>query len=272
MRSDRCFGSGKSAKSLAIAAAATLLFASAAIVTTSATGHAEMLAKGPTCSAPASLLRLRRPLLHVAARLADGGPLKIVAFGSSSTLGFGASAPEATYPARLQSELRRRHPKNPITVVNRGVNGNETREMMLRFEMDVLAEKPDLVIWQAGTNTLLNGRDMWPVFLDVRAGIRRLRAQGADVLLMNPQYSPRVLARPDHAAMNDLVEVIGRELDVDVFDRFSIMRDWAEAQRYPMDTFITADGLHMNDWAYDCIANLLADTLAEARGSDIAKN
>ncbi len=268
MRKDRLFGSGKSGKTMSIASA--LLVAVTTFLMATASARAEMLAKGPTCSAPASLLRLQRPLPHVAARLADGGPLKILAFGSSSTLGFGASTPETTYPARLQSELRRRHPKNAITVVNRGVNGNETREMMLRFEIDVLDEKPDLVIWQAGTNTLLNGHDMWPVFLDVRSGIRRLRAQGADVLLMNPQYSPRVLARPDHLAMNDLVEVIGRELDVDVFDRFSIMRNWAEGQRYPMDTFITADGLHMNDWAYDCIANLLADLLDKASAGSVA--
>jgi lysophospholipase L1-like esterase len=272
MRKERFFGSGKSVRSTTVAAAVTLFLAAAAIPTATVSVRAEMLAKGPSCSAPAALLRLQRPLPHVAARLADGGPLKIVAFGSSSTLGFGASTPEMTYPARLQSELRRRHPKNAITVVNRGVNGNETREMMLRFEMDVLDEKPDLVIWQAGTNTLLNGHDMWPVFLDVRSGIRRLRAQGSDVLLMNPQYSPRVLARPGHEAMNDLVEVIGRELEVDVFDRFGIMRNWAEGQRYPMDTFITADGLHMNDWAYDCVANLLADVVGKARVSEIAKN
>jgi lysophospholipase L1-like esterase len=268
MRKEWFFGSGRSGKALSVAGA--FLAAMTAILTATASVRAEMLAKGPTCSAPASLLRLQRPLPHVAARLADGGPLKIVAFGSSSTVGFGASTPEMTYPARLQSELRRRHPKNAITVANRGVNGNETRDMMLRFEFDVLEAKPDLVIWQAGTNTLLNGHDMWPVFLDVRAGIRRLRAQGADVLLMNPQYSPRVLARPDHLAMNDLVEVIGRELDVDVFDRFAIMRNWAEDQRYPMETFITADGLHMNDWAYDCIANLLADVLDKATSGSIA--
>jgi lysophospholipase L1-like esterase len=224
------------------------------------------------CFSPPNLARLDKPLPHVTQRIAAGSPLKIVAFGSSSTFGLGAKTPEGTYPARLQAELRRRFPEVPITVVNRGVNGNETRQEMLRFDRDVLAEKPDLVIWQIGTNTLLNGHDMWSVFLDARAGIRRLKAQGADVILMNPQYSPRVLARPDYEAMLDLVDVTGRETDVDVFDRFQIMRNWAQVQRFPFEVFTTSDGLHMNDWGYDCLAKLLADGIGRAHAANVARH
>lgn len=223
------------------------------------------------CTAPHELLRTRRPLARFSKRLADGGPIKIVALGSSSTFGLGASTPAASYPSRLEAELRRAHPGRTITVVNRGINGNETKDEMLRFDRDVLAEHPDLVIWQVGTNTLLTGHDMWSVFLDVRAGTRRLNAQGADVLLMNPQYSPRVLARANYEDMIDLVAVAGREADVDVFDRFAVMKNWVEEQRYPFDTFITADGLHMNDWAYGCIARLVATVITRS-ASAVAAN
>lgn len=227
---------------------------------------------GPACSAPKEFVRLNHPLPHVAARLATGAPLKIVALGSSSTFGHGATTPEGSYPSRLQALLRRAHPGQAIEVINRGVNGNETREMLLRFEHDVLAEKPDLVIWQIGTNTLLNDHAMWPVFLDVRAGIRRLRAQGSDVLLLNPQYSPRVLAKPNYEAMNDLVEVTAREMDVDMIDRFAVMRYWSQSLRYPFDVFITPDGLHMNDWAYACLAEVVANTLKQAGPGEMARH
>ena len=181
-----------------------------------------------------------------------------------STYGLGASTPSGTYPARLEAELRAAHPGQSITVVNRGMNGNVTRDEMLRFDRDVLAERPDLVIWQVGTNTLLQGQDMWSVFLDVRAGVRRLDALGADVVLMNLQYSPKVLARLNHRDMLDLVAVAGRETNVDVFDRFAVMKNWSEGQRYGFDVFITPDGLHMNDWGYGCLARLLASALDKA--------
>lgn len=217
------------------------------------------------CSAPPDLLRTRRPLAHLAKRLADGAPVKVVALGSSSTFGLGASTPSASYPSRLEGELRRAYPGRAITVVNRGVNGNETKDEMLRFDRDVLAERPDLVVWQVGTNTLLNGHDMWSVFLDVRAGIARLEAQGSDVLLMNMQYSPRVLARSNYEAMLDLIAVTGRETRVDVFDRFAVMKSWHRDRHYPFETFVTEDGLHMNDWSYGCVAHLLAGAILEAR-------
>jgi len=218
----------------------------------------------PICDAPAGLLHLTKPLPHFSKKLAEGAPVRIVALGSSSTFGFGATSPSATYPARLEAELRAAHPGQSITVVNRGMNGNVTRDEMLRFDRDVLAERPDLVIWQVGTNTLLQGQDMWSVFLDVRTGVRRLDALGADVLLMNLQYSPRVLARANHRDMLDLVAVAGRETNVDVFDRFGIMRTWSEGRRYGFDVFVTPDGLHMNDWGYGCLARLLAAALDRA--------
>lgn len=220
---------------------------------------------GPaTCSAPPELLRLRHPLRRFSQKLADGSPIKIVALGSSSTWGLGASSPTASYPSRLEALLRAAHPETKISVVNRGINGNVTRDEMLRFDRDVLDERPDLVIWQVGTNTLLKGQDMWSVFLDVRAGARRLDALGTDVLLVNPQYSPTVLARANHLDMIDLVAVAGRETNIDVFDRFAIMKSWGQQQRLGFDVFITGDGLHMNDWAYDCLARLLVETLEHA--------
>jgi len=226
---------------------------------------AETAPAEPVCAAPPEGVRLHRPLPRFYKRWVDGGPLKIVALGSSSTFGLGASSAERSYPSRLEAELRRAEPGRSITVVNRGVNGNETRDEMLRFDRDVLAERPDLVIWQIGTNVLLAGHDMWSVFLDVRAGIARLEAQGADVLLMNMQYSPRVLARSNYEAMLDLIAVTGRETRVDVFDRFAVMKSWHRDRHYPFETFVTEDGLHMNDWSYGCVAHLLAGAILEAR-------
>ena len=95
-----------------------------------------------TCGAPTEFSHLDRPLVRTARRLAGGEPLTIVAVGSSSTAGAGASSPDASYPSRLAVELKQRFPLQDITVLNRGVNGDETENMMARFETGVIAEHP----------------------------------------------------------------------------------------------------------------------------------
>jgi len=64
----------------------------------------------PPCEAPVNLLRFNAPLPGLSSALASSMPIRIVALGSSSTQGIGASSPKACYPSRLQAELRKRYP------------------------------------------------------------------------------------------------------------------------------------------------------------------
>src|SRR5262245_43471958 len=147
------------------------------------------------CTAPTDGMRLTQPLARTAERLARHLPLTIVAIGSSSTAGAGASSPAASYPSRLQIELKILFPKDSITVLNRGVNGEEVADMLKRFADGVVKEKPDLVLWQVGTNSVLRGRPLGPTSPLILEGIRQLKATGADVVMIDPQYVPRVIAR-----------------------------------------------------------------------------
>src|SRR5262249_58286659 len=111
-----------------------------------------------SCNVDADIARFDLPLPHLAHRLSAGMPAKIVAIGSSSTSGFGASSPAATYPSRLEAELRQHFPGHDLTVVNRGVYSEELPNMLARFDTAVIAQRPHLVIWQFGTNALMYGR------------------------------------------------------------------------------------------------------------------
>jgi acyl-CoA thioesterase I len=139
------------------------------------------------CTAPTELTHFELPLPHTMRGLAESQPLTIVAIGSSSTAGAGASSPAATYPSRLAAELRARFPGREITVLNRGVNGDETTNMMARFSADVLAAHPQLVLWQIGTNSVPRDHPLNPHAVQLRDGIERLKAAGADVVLIDPQ-------------------------------------------------------------------------------------
>jgi len=217
-----------------------------------------------TCTAPAELARFDRPLIHTMRRVANGQPLTIVAIGSSSTAGAGASSPDATYPSRLAVELRTRFPGRDITVLNRGVNGEETNNMMARFAADVLAAHPQLVLWQIGTNSVLRDHPLNPHAVQLLDGIEELKAAGADVVLIDPQFAPAVLAKSETPGMVQQIALAAKEADVGLFQRFAVMREWHDVQHLSFDTFVSPDHLHMNDWSYACLAKLLGGAIAEA--------
>ena len=206
-------------------------------------------------------------LPHVAGKLASGAPVTIIAFGSSSTEGYGATSPEFTYPNRLAAQLHRQYPTAEITIVNRGKGGEDAPEMMKRLQTEVIDMKPDLVIWQVGTNAVLRNLDPTETANLVEDGIARIQAAGADLVLVDPQYSPRINERAENAGkMVKLLNRVAELRHVGIFPRFEVMREWHEKQAIPIDNFVIEDGLHMNDWGYACFAQLLGDDIIKSVG------
>jgi lysophospholipase L1-like esterase len=248
--------------------ATALSFAAAAAAVALMPAHADNTAapqaSAAICNAPADLVRLVNPLKRVAQRIAGGQSLTIVAIGSSSTAGAGASSPAMNYPSRLEVELKALLPRVDITVVNRGVNGEESRDMLARFDRDVISQHPDLVLWQVGSNSVLRDRPLGEANSSLRDGLKRLREIGTDVVLINPQYAPKVITMHDVDGMVDLIHVTAKETNVDLFERFAVMRYWRLTEDIPFSTFISPDELHMNDWSYGCIAKLMAGAIHEA--------
>lgn len=206
-------------------------------------------------------------LPRVARKLAAGEPVVIVAFGSSSTAGYGVTSSDYTYPNRLAAQLHRQYPTADITVVNHGKGGEDAPEMMARLQTSVIDMKPDLVIWQVGTNAVLRNLDPAETGRMVEEGIGRIQATGADLVLVDPQYSPAVNAKAESAG--NMVRLLGKIAElrhVGIFPRFEVMREWHEGQSMAFDSFVIADGLHMNDWGYACFAQLLGDNIIRSVG------
>ena len=216
------------------------------------------------CVVPADLVRLEHPLERTARHLASRKLTLIVALGSSSTSGTGASSAEAAYPSRLMLDLAQRFPTQPLMVLNRGVAGARAVDMLARFDETVAAEHPDLVLWQVGTNAVLRGYEHSKSDAVIRDGIRRMKAIGADVVLIDPQFAPKVIAKPEIDDMVDLISSAAAQEKADVFHRFALMRHWHDVEKIPFETFLSPDGLHMNDWAHSCFAKALADAIGDA--------
>jgi lysophospholipase L1-like esterase len=236
--------------SVAVALIAALPFAA----------HAEQ----PRCAAPLNLIRFANPLTHLSHKLISGAPITIVAMGSSSTQGAGASSPAATYPSRLAVELKQQFPGHDITVLNRGVGGEEVPDMLKRFDSQIVAAKPDLVLWQLGTNSVLHNQKIDNNGALIHQGLDKIRATGADIVLIDPQYAPKVLAKPDLPRMVELIAITAKREDIDLFPRFDVMKRWYNADHMGFEAFLAPDGLHMNDWSYACLAHALGEAIAEA--------
>jgi lysophospholipase L1-like esterase len=226
----------------------------------------DILSRVP-CRKPKGGMQAMGTLPHVASKLAAGKPVVIVAFGSSSTEGFGSTSPEYTYPNRLAAQLHRTYPKADITVLNRGRGGEDTPEMMGRLQNEVLSAHPDLVIWQAGTNAVLRNLDPEETGKMIEDGVGRIQAANADIVLVDPQYSPLMNKVPEGTSkMVTLMHKIASLRKIGIFPRFEVMKEWHEGQQMAFDSFVIADGLHMNNWGYACFAQLLGDNIIKSVG------
>lgn len=195
----------------------------------------------------------------------DNKQVKVVAIGSSTTAGEGNITP---YPTRLQSLLEAEYVGAQIAVINKGIGGQEAPVEFERFDTDVIVEKPDLVIWQVGTNAIWQRPDMIPpppsfneTTSAIRDGLVKLREKtAADIVLMDLQYVPAVLtpAKKDKAiAMVEAISELARDAGVNVFRRFAFMKGLHEVEHVSFDRMVDPadnDRLHDSDWTTQRLA------------------
>jgi acyl-CoA thioesterase I len=198
---------------------------------------------------------------RLAARFHQSHGLTVIAFGSSSTQGIGASSPAHTYPALLEKDLRRMLGAGAaVRVVNRGVGGEDADDMLARLSKDVLSQKADLVIWQTGTNDPLRKVPLERFIDETREGVRQMLAAGIEVMLMEPQDCRLMRVTQGASAYRDAVRLIGKEMGVPVIRRSDLMKAWLAEGTLTETQLMSPDGLHMADQGY---ARLAADVAQE---------
>jgi acyl-CoA thioesterase I len=215
------------------------------------------------CLAANASLSLGAALPRVAARLKTGAPLRIVAIGSSSTTGLWVVNRAATYPEVMRREFSRLWPSAHVEVINSGRIGETIRGSIARFDRDVLAYGPDLVVWQLGTNDVAWGGRADGLKERVLAGVRKLKTAGLDLILMDLQYAPLVLASSQHAVMEIIIAEVAQEERVGLFPRFELMRRSIDAG-LSSRALVAWDGLHNSAAGYDCVGRALARAIAAA--------
>jgi acyl-CoA thioesterase I len=187
---------------------------------------------------------------------------KVLAIGSSSTAGIGASSPTRTYTARLEVDLEQALTGTDFDVVSHGLGGEVAQGAADRMKREVEEVKPDLVIWQVGTNDAFRHVAIDSFKNCLRKTLAWLKEQRVDVILINPQYGDQLIKDAYYEDMVNAIAEVARDADVLLVDRFQLMR---KLQREHGDRlYLSADNLHMNDEGYRCLAEELTATIIKA--------
>jgi lysophospholipase L1-like esterase len=190
------------------------------------------------------------------------GPVKVLAIGSSSTQGVGASGRDASYPATLERLLNGRLGPQAAQVVNAGLGGERADATLRRLREAVRATDYDLVIWQVGVNDALAPTVDESAFVErLNAGIDAVRASGAALLLLDQQWFPRIDGDARYARFVSVLRETAAARAAPVLSRWSMMTAMRAAEPALAEAMLSADRFHMNDRGYACLAEQIAQKL-----------
>ena len=220
------------------------------------------------CEVPAGDIAAPVPLPRAARALGERKRLRVLAIGSSSTVGVGASARRLSYPAQLQDILERTIKGLDVEMTNLGVSGEVAAATAGRLKAQVEASEPDLVLWQVGTNDALSRVPVETFGGTVRDTVRWLKGRGVDLVLVGLQYTPRLSRDAHYVATKEALRTLAAEEGVLLVSRYEAMRFIAVAGARAR--LLDGDELHLNDLGYRCMAEHVARALvlnAFARGA-----
>ncbi len=221
------------------------------------------------CEAPQSLIDGDVDLGRVMSEFKTSRRLDIAVIGSGSSGLSGPDGARSAYPARLEAVLKQAMPGADIKVTAH-VQSKETTATMVAGLDKILAEdKPTLVVWQAGTVDALDGVAPEDFRNSLDEGVEKIQAAGADVILMNMQYSPHTVSMLDVSTYADLMRAIAEQHGALLFDRLAIMQYWNDAGTF--DLYSATKKYDMARRVHDCIGWALASQIVAAAHLDATR-
>jgi acyl-CoA thioesterase I len=211
------------------------------------------------CSVPTSEIAAPAPLPMLVNRLESQQPLRILAIGSSSTWGVGATSSRKNYPTQLESMLEKVLKGVPIEMINRGVSGETAGTTADRLRMEAALIKPDLVLWQVGTNDAVQRIPVDQFERTVSKTVAILKRKNIDVVLVGLQYTPRYARDEHYFAIRQALRRVAVDQNVLYVRRYQAMEYIAKTKESLQ--MMAEDGFHLNDIGYQCMAEHIAQAV-----------
>lgn len=244
---------------MTILVAARLAVLSAAILTLVGTAFA---AERPACEIPGYLLFGNSELKRVHAAVTKDRRLTIAVVGTGSSILTGPDGPRSAYPARLEAALKQRLPSIAIKVVTLVRSRMSAEDMAKGMDKLLVDEKPDLVVWQSGTFDAIRRVEPDDFRAALDEGVEALHKGGADVILMNMQYSPRTDIMVPLTPYADIMRVVAQQHEIPLFDRLAIMRHWSDTGAF--DLYAAGKDNVLAHQVHDCIGRGIASMIIDA--------
>lgn len=225
-------------------------------------------ARAQPCDVPSEVMSAARPL-PATLRAVQAGKLRILVLGSGSITGPGSSGPDASWPARLQSSLAARQPGLQVDVAVRGGRGVSVHDHLALLRDGLAAETPALVLWQAGTVEAVRGLDPDDMGETMRQGLERIRRRGADIIILDQQYSRFLRANTNIEPYRDKLRLVAAAAGAALFRRYDLMQHWVDGGVLDLERTARPDRAAATDRLNDCLAQAMAELIllgvAEAR-------
>ncbi|MBV9955469.1 MAG: SGNH/GDSL hydrolase family protein [Pseudolabrys sp.] len=184
----------------------------------------------------------------------------ILVIGAGSSTLPGADGATKAYPARLQAVLAERLPGVTVNVSTDVKSGRTAPEALATLK-SALASKPALVVWQAGTVDAMKSLELDSFNAALDKGVATVQRAGADVILINGQYSPRTESLIALSTYAENMRWVALRRGIPLLDRFNIMKVWAELGTFDFET--PTKKLDIAERVHDCIGRLLGDLVVE---------
>lgn len=211
------------------------------------------------CAVPDSVLAVDTLLPRVRERLDSGQPLSVLVVNSVKPIPRPATV---GYPVRLAEELKNRLPDRRIDVLVLSLPGEAAPGMIAPLLDAVGRQQPALVVWQTGTVDAMRGLDPESFGNALENGIAAVQRMGADLVMMDMQYSPHTAQVIDFAPYVNYVAWVSRNDGVFHFPRHAIMRRWVEEGRVDFGNEEPQAKQDTYAFVHRCIGQLLAESIA----------
>jgi hypothetical protein len=230
---------------------------------------AAMAAPPEQCDVPQSLVESDTDLTRVMNETKAKHRFDISVIGSGSSGLSGPDGARSAYPARLEDALKQRLIGTEIKVTAHVQSRETTANMALGLGKILSEDKPTLVIWQAGTADALSGVEPDDFRGSLDGGVDKIQTAGADVILMNMQYSPRTESMLDVSTYADIMHLVAQQRDALLFDRLAIMHYWNDNGTF--DLYAATKKYDMARRVHDCIGRALASLIINAAHLDAVR-
>jgi len=221
------------------------------------------------CTVPDSVRSTELDLGHALEGVKAHQHLDISVVGTGSSALPGPDGAVFAYPARLEAALKQQLQGVTVRVTPHILSRAPTAELAAALPKILAEDKPSLVIWQTGTADAINGVAPEDFRASLDEGVSAIVNSGANVILMNMQYSPRTDAMLDVGPLADVMRFVAQQHNTLLFDRLGIMRDWNDSGIF--DLYAATKNYDMARKVHDCIGRALATQIIGAAHLDATR-